>query len=179
MWKHTGSCLWERLFTASTAIWGSAGVAHPPVLCFVIARSLDVIGGTKNVFDGWGKAEFDAFVLFFWICQPFCLLKKMSKISENSPEKLQPDLFSVELWPNPPVLLEEREAGCKVGIYKSHIISVFRPLYFILEPHGATWHVQKIRKERWEEMNTWLELLLRQGENHSPKTQESSRKKYI
>lgn len=54
-----------------TAIWGSSGVAHPPVLCFVIARSLDVIGGTKYVLDGWGKAEFDAFVLFFWICQPF------------------------------------------------------------------------------------------------------------
>lgn len=165
MWKHTGSCLWERLFTASTAIWGSAGVAHPPVLCFVIARSLDVIGGTKYVLDGGGKAEFDAFVLFFWICQPFFfLLKKMSKISANSPEKLKPDLFSVELWPNPPVLLEEREVGCKVGIYKSHITSVFRPLYFTLEPHGATWHVQKSEKrerERRVEMNTWLELLLR------------------
>lgn len=64
MWKHTGSCLWEPLFTASTAIWGSAGVVHPPALYFVVARSIDVKGGSKYVL-------YSGFVLFFWIYQHF------------------------------------------------------------------------------------------------------------
>lgn len=71
MWTHTRSCLWERLFTASTAARVSAGVVHPPALCFVIARRLDVIRASKYALDGGGKAEF---------------------VTE-----LQPELFSVEL----------------------------------------------------------------------------------
>lgn len=150
MWKHTGSCLWEPLFTASTAIWGSAGVVHPPALGFVVARSLDVKGGSKCVLEG-------CFVLFFWIHQHFC--KRKHKISELSPEKLHPELFSVELWPTCALGVKRgrmQSRDLKVPYYIHLQTSVFHP--------GApwsnlTWSKNRIERQRREEMNTWLELL--------------------
>lgn len=84
-----------------------------------------------------------AFDLFFWIHQHFGERKHV-KFHGTLPKNYILNCF---LWNyGPPVVLEEREAWCKVGILESHIISIFRPLYFILESCRATRHCQNSEK---------------------------------